>query len=107
MRCSRVFLDKEIYRKIESGIILSKSSMKRYLIHTFGDKCSICGIETWQGKRLVKIMDHIDGNPYNNSVSNLRLVCSNCDSQLPTYKSKNKGKGRHSRRIRYENGESY
>ena len=38
---------------------------------------------------------------------NLRLVCPNCDSQLPTYKSRNRGSGRHSRRQRYRDGQSY
>jgi hypothetical protein len=55
----------------------------------------------------VKILDHIDGNSSNNDITNLRLVCSNCDSQLPTYKSKNKGNGRHYRRERYKNNQSY
>ena len=42
-------------------------------------------------------MDHIDGNSENNRLDNLRLICSNCDMQLPTYKAKNKGKGRKDR----------
>jgi len=46
-------------------------------------------------------MDYIDGNPENNDLKNLRMICPNCDAQLPTYKSKNKGKGRHFRRVRY------
>ena len=51
--------------------------------------------------------DHIDGDATNNRRENLRLVCPNCDSQLPTYKSRNRGKGRHFRRQRYANGQSY
>ena len=38
------------------------------------------------------VVDHIDGDSTNHSVSNFRLVCGNCDTQLPTYKSKNKSK---------------
>lgn len=64
--------------------------VKKYLIKKCGDKCSICGIIDWNGKPLVKIVDHIDGNQENNNINNYRLVCSNCDSQLDTYKSKNK-----------------
>ena len=41
------------------------------------------------------------GNSSNNMRDNLRLVCPNCDSQLDTYKSKNKGNGRINRRKRY------
>jgi predicted HNH restriction endonuclease len=52
-------------------------------------------------------MEHIDGNSSNNKVTNLCLLCPNCHSQTPTYKNKNKGNGRHYRRIRYKDGKSY
>jgi hypothetical protein len=32
------------------------------------------------------------------------LVCPNCDSQLPTSKGRNRGKGRHWRHVRYAAG---
>lgn len=39
-------------------------------------------------------LEHIDGNSSNNNLSNLILLCPNCHSCTPTYKSKNRGKGR-------------
>jgi 5-methylcytosine-specific restriction endonuclease McrA len=70
--------------------------------------CAICGgSSTWQDLPLALVLDHIDGNPENNRRENLRLVCPNCDSQLPTYKSRNRGNGRSVRRQRYADGKSY
>ena len=40
-------------------------------------------------------------------LDNLRLVCPNCDSQLPTFKGRNTGNGRYYRRQRYKAGKSY
>jgi len=53
------------------------------------------------------VLDHVDGNSENNKLENFRLVCGNCDMQLPTYKNKNKGNGRHYRMKRYKEGKSY
>lgn len=71
---------------------------RRYLIEKFGHKCSICGLSEWMGQPIPLVVDHIDGNPTNHKVCNFRLVCGNCDMQLPTYKAKNKGNGRKYRR---------
>ena len=85
----------------ETGIANTLKGAKRYLTETKGYKCELCGIDEWQGQKLPLILDHIDGNAENWLLSNLRLVCSNCDSLLPTYKNKNKGRGRYWRRMRY------
>jgi len=50
------------------------------------------------------ILDHIDGNASHNTRDNLRCVCPNCDSQLDTYKSKNKNGSRSYYRYNKENG---
>jgi hypothetical protein len=72
----------------------ARKHAKRYLIHKNGNKCSICGIEEWNGQPAPLVCDHIDGNSNSNGIDNFRLVCCNCDAQLPTFKSKNKGSGR-------------
>jgi hypothetical protein len=82
--------------------------IKRYLADAQSGCCAICGgASTWHGLLLVLVIDHIDGDPTNNRRENLQLICPNCDSQLPTYKSRNRGNGRHFRRQRYANGQSY
>ena len=67
---------------------------KRILIYENGNKCSICGVENWCGVPVPLVCDHIDGNSENHNFNNFRLVCCNCDALLPTFKSKNKGRGR-------------
>lgn len=65
--------------------------VKKYIMDEQDGKCAICGMRAeWNEKPLVFILDHIDGKANNNNRENLRLVCPNCDSQLDTYKSKNK-----------------
>lgn len=78
------------------------SWVKKYILQEQNNKCSICGCEnTWNNKPLVFILDHIDGHANNNNRDNLRLVCPNCDSQLETYKSKNKNSDRIYHRIHH------
>lgn len=53
-------------------------------------ECAICDLKPiWHGKELVLRLDHIDGVDNNHSLSNLRFVCPNCDSQLSTFGGKN------------------
>lgn len=107
-KCHTNFQKNIVRTKIEkTGNIDGHSSGRRYLLETRGNKCEICGLKEWNNNFIIMIVDHIDGNSSNNMVSNLRLVCPNCDSQLPTYKGRNKGNGRHNRRKRYSEGKSY
>ena len=67
--------------------------LKKIIIKEQNYKCSICGnLNSWNGKELHFILDHIDGDATNNKRTNLRLICPNCDSQLPTFKARNIGK---------------
>lgn len=76
-----------------------RSVIRDYILESQNSRCAICGIEnSWQGQELKFVLDHIDGDASNNWESNLRLVCPNCDSQLPTFKSKNKNSARSHRR---------
>jgi len=88
-------------------ITTGPQAIRRYLLATRGQACEICGISEWTGQPVPVIADHINGNPEDNSIVNLRLVCPNCDALLPTFKARNRGNGRVSRRKRYAEGKSY
>lgn len=46
----------------------------------------------WNGVPLPLILDHKNGVSRDSSPGNLRLLCPNCDSQLPTRGGRNKGR---------------
>jgi hypothetical protein len=73
--------------------------IKRYLRRKFENKCAMCGWSQTNQKtnEVPLVADHIDGNWRNNSETNLRLVCPNCDALSPTYAGLNRGNGRKNR----------
>ena len=69
----------------------SPGNYRNDILREQNNKCAICGCAPeHNGKPLVFIIDHIDGHASHNNRENLRCICPNCDSQLDTYKSKNK-----------------
>lgn len=89
--------------------LATQSTIKKLLLFIRGHQCEMsdCMITIWKDGPVPLVMDHINGDAGDNSLTNLRLVCGNCDMLLPTYKSKNKGKGRHQRAQRYRDGKSH
>jgi len=98
-------VSKEVSYENEELNMVYKGLFKKAILEEQNYSCSICGISNlWNNKTLGFILDHIDGNWRNHLHSNLRLVCPNCNSQLSTTGSRNRGFGRISLRIRRKLG---
>lgn len=101
LRCQGVVTWGRTKEIIETGSRqVSVVCLRKYLRETRSHRCEVCGLTEWRGNPAPLVMDHIDGNPANDLPGNLRWVCANCDRFLPTFGSRNKGKGRKSRGLR-------
>lgn len=92
---------KERHRKMSLSDILkenstySRAALKKRLFkeHLKENVCELCGQgETWNGKKMSLILDHINGVYNDNRIENLRMVCPNCNATLDTHCGKNKAR---------------
>ena len=80
----KLFIENSTIKRGTIKKVIRRDNLKKY-------ECEICNIgPIWNGKTMPLILDHINGINNDNRLENLRFVCSNCDTQLPTYKSKNR-----------------
>jgi hypothetical protein len=102
---SKFYLENYLHNQQNYCYDRNMSYFKPYFLKEQEHKCAICNLEDeWNGKKLVFVLDHIDGNASNNMRENLRLVCPNCDSQLDTFKRRNKNSARKERYLKnYKN----
>ena len=79
--------------------------IKTFLVEEAGFKCTECGwdkINLTTGKCPLEV-DHIDGDSTNNLRENLQVLCRNCHSLTPTFKTLNKtGRGTRLYRRKYD-----
>lgn len=83
--------------KLAEGTLKGRRAIAKLLAEERGYQCECCGLSSWQGKEIVLQVDHINGDPYNHTPSNLRLICPNCHSQTDTFAGANRGNGRWSK----------
>ncbi|MEU7186150.1 HNH endonuclease [Streptomyces sp. NPDC039022] len=78
----------DILRRRPAGSRRTKTSLLR---RALDDKavprhCGVCGLgDTWQGRRLVLEIDHINGDRLDDRLGNLRYLCPSCHSQACTF----------------------
>ena len=51
-------------------------------------KCKKCGLNQWNNKDISLQIDHINSNPLDNRIENIRFLCPNCHSQTPNFGSR-------------------
>jgi hypothetical protein len=49
------------------------------------NKCEICGISEWNNKPIILQLHHINGNPKDDRLENLQILCPNCHSQTDSF----------------------
>ncbi len=70
----------------------NSTSFKTFLIKEglLKEICSKCQLgNMWQNEPIKLQLEHIDGDHYNNEITNLTLLCPNCHSQTSTWCGKN------------------
>ena len=77
--------------RLVKGKFRGSSSLKKRLIKAkiLDAKCSCCELTQWMGQPAPLELDHINGDPFDNTVGNLRILCPNCHAQTPTANGKN------------------
>ncbi len=81
----RIIPDDQIF--IENSTY-SQSGLKRRILkrNLMKYECQVCSLgDSWQNKKLVLQLDHINGIADDNRLENLRWLCPNCHSQTDTF----------------------
>jgi hypothetical protein len=69
--------------------LVSTDAIKKRLVKERGHQCECCQKTMWLGGSIVLELDHVNGDRFNNTRENLRLLCPNCHALTPTYRGKN------------------
>lgn len=68
-----------------SKVSTSKLKEKLFLSGLKENKCEKCGVNFWNGEKLICQLHHINGDHTDNRLENLQILCPNCHSQTDSY----------------------
>ncbi|WP_445028787.1 HNH endonuclease signature motif containing protein [Streptomyces sp. SAS_270] len=83
----------EILVRLAPGCPRTKTILLRRALDDLGAPhvCDECGVgDTWQGRRLVLEIDHVNGDRLDNRRENLRYLCPSCHSQTSSFSNRSR-----------------
>ena len=75
-----------------NGSLIPSDRLKKKLLDEGikENKCEKCKKIKWNGEPIPLELHHIDGNRFNNSLENIKILCPNCHAQTSNYSLKRK-----------------
>lgn len=86
--------------KFSYGKDVTPNTLLKDLISIRGRFCEVCKNSIWMGKDIPLEIHHIDGDPLNNNISNLQMICPNCHALTDNYRGKNNLKSKKKQRVK-------
>lgn len=77
------------YERFRNGVVIKSSQAINTLIFLRGRCCEQCGETKWLDVPIPLEVHHVDGDPLNNEMDNLKLLCPNCHACTDNYRGKN------------------
>lgn len=91
-RCIELGIDisKFELRPIKQGHRPSTERLRSFMFRSgIAHRCAVCDLgPVWCGAALTLQVDHVNGDRFDHSVTNLRFLCPNCHAQTPTFTGK-------------------
>jgi len=77
---------------IENSTYQNSHKLRKRLIAEgiFEARCTNCGLTEWLEHPIPLEIHHVNGDRWDHSLDNLRLLCPNCHALTATYRGKNK-----------------